>query len=54
MLEDKLTRDERIRLECLAQANVLSSGFGMTPTTIIDRAKQFERYIRENTESTNA
>lgn len=51
MIEDKLTRDERIRLESLAQA-VASSGMHQEGTeTIIHKAKRFETYIRSEEES---
>lgn len=47
MIEDKLTVNERIRLEALAQANnSLAGSLARSPVTVIDRAKQFEKYIR--------
>lgn len=46
---DKLTRDERIRLEALNQACQLSSLEPASPDHIvIARAKNFEEYIRGN------
>lgn len=47
MIEDQLTRDERIRLEALAQANTSRVGMNFDPFLIIDTAKKFEKYIRE-------
>lgn len=54
MLEDKLTRNERIRLESLNQS-VTSFSFKSEPpaSIIIDRAKTFEKYIKDE-EDTNA
>lgn len=46
MLEDKLTRDERIRLEALNQATHALTPLGMTGIIVIDRAKEYEKYIR--------
>ncbi len=45
MVDDILTHDERLRLECLAQANATSSP-RQDPETIIDKAIRFETYIR--------
>lgn len=47
MIEDQLTRDERIRLECLNQAVASKTMTSSTPLDIIDTAKKFEGYIRE-------
>lgn len=48
MIEDQLDKDQRIRLEALAQA---TSSLTMHPNSsvflIISRANNFERYIRE-------
>lgn len=46
-LEDKLTHDERVRLECIEQAIVSFSMKSCTEDTIIIRAKEFEKYILE-------
>lgn len=46
MIEDKLLRDERIRLECLAQAVGSSIGVPSPPERIIEKAEKFEEYIR--------
>jgi hypothetical protein len=55
MLEDKLTRDERIRLEALAQAVHLSFGVTHRVTSlIITQAKDFEKYIRGEEEDATA
>jgi hypothetical protein len=47
MIEDKLTIDERIRLEALAQAVAWCARLGASPSTTIQTAKDFERYIRD-------
>jgi len=48
MIEDKLTRDERIRLEALNQSNLSTKvrAEDFRPNSIIERAKTFEAYIR--------
>lgn len=43
MLEDKLEHDERLRLECLAQANVTSHG--QSAEVIVQKAREFEQYV---------
>ncbi len=45
MIEDKLDKDQRIRLEALAQANV-SAATGKTAEAVIYVAKRFEAYVR--------
>ena len=48
MIEDKLSRDERLRLECLAQA--IAKHQMKPPVTagvIIRDAQQFEVYVRD-------
>lgn len=45
MFEDKLTRDERLRLEALAQSVASMYGRDRPPEDIINRAKKFEIYI---------
>lgn len=53
MLEDQLTHDERLRLECLAQA-IASTGSIVTRNDImivINRARVFEEFVRESTEA---
>jgi hypothetical protein len=45
MVEDKLTTDQRIRLECLNQANAHAQGRGDSHD-VIKVAKEFEDYIR--------
>ena len=50
MIEDKLTRDERIRLEALAQAINSMGHVSSTPSNvIIVVADKFENYIRNGT-----
>lgn len=44
MIEDKLTHDERLRLECLAQAVALSAF--VRETDIQNTASTFEKYVR--------
>lgn len=51
MIEDKLTREERIRLECLNQAMQGSIGRQMSAEGVIENAKRYEHYIRGDTES---
>lgn len=49
MHEDKLTHDERLRLECLAQAVVASgaaAGRSQTAEDIVARARKFETFVR--------
>lgn len=47
MIEDKLTHDERLRLECIAQAN-LSKGMGDgNPLSILKAAALYEEFIRD-------
>lgn len=50
MIEDKLTRPERIRLEALAQANAWGTMKpGTSAETILDVAGKFEKWIFEGT-----
>jgi hypothetical protein len=47
MIEDKLTREERVRLECIAQA-VQTLGAPMRSTTsdrVLDVAASYETFI---------
>jgi hypothetical protein len=47
MIEDKLDKDQRIRLEALAQANTSNiMAADRTGVATIDVAKRFETYIR--------
>jgi hypothetical protein len=46
MIEDKLTHDERLRLECIAQANA-QMGPPQSAEHIIDKASKFEKYVRD-------
>lgn len=49
MFEDKLTHEERLRLECLSQAQ-MTIGIHPAPTTqVIDRAALFEEYVKNGT-----
>lgn len=45
MVEDKLSRDERLRLECVAQAVAYSQMKQVIPRDIVSAAKEFEEYI---------
>lgn len=45
MIEDKLDKAQRIRLEALAQANI--AVHGQSAGTIIGTAKRFEGYIHD-------
>lgn len=50
MIEDKLDQDQRIRLECLAQANIAAGLMpDKTATSVINVAKKFEKFIKEGT-----
>lgn len=44
MLEDRLNQEQRIRLECIAQANILSHG--ASAEQIIEKARRFEKFIK--------
>lgn len=52
MIEDKLTREERLRLESLNQATAIASAASMRPgqmrtiAGIISDAKEFENYLK--------
>jgi len=48
LTEDKLTRDERIRLEALAQANFSVQGRA-EPGTVLEVAMLYEGFIRGGT-----
>jgi len=45
MIEDKLTREERIRLEALAQANITHAIRSAGPTVVVETAKKFEKFV---------
>jgi len=53
MHEDKLTHDERLRLECIAQANMTiqggmrhPAGAGSFSGAVLDIAAKYEQFIR--------
>lgn len=47
MIEDKLTHDERLRLECVAQAVQMNAMRGLASAEgVVDAAKTFEAYVR--------
>ncbi len=46
MIEDKLSHDERLKLECIAQANILLHGKYVSAEQIVDTAARFERYVK--------
>jgi hypothetical protein len=51
VLEDKLDRGQRVRLECIAQANQ-TLGVPMRPATperVLDLAARYETFITEGT-----
>lgn len=52
MIEDKLTRDERIRLEALAQANSapILRATDYRAENVIEKARVYEAYIRGDDE----
>lgn len=53
MIEDKLAHDERLRLECLAQAVATVSGRPQPAPTqfITDRAEIFRQFVQNGTTS---
>jgi hypothetical protein len=55
VIEDKLTHDERLRLECLAQVTALHSmGQKPTPEQIINQAKKYEAFIKGDSDAAEA
>lgn len=46
MIEDKLTHDERLRLECLAQAVAAEHVMRGGSQGIVARAAQFEEFVK--------
>lgn len=46
MIEDKLDHDERLRLECLAQAIARSGMSQLSDEVLLKRAKTFEDYVK--------
>ncbi|HET9059153.1 MAG TPA: hypothetical protein VFN61_04470 [Acidimicrobiales bacterium] len=55
MIEDKLSHDERLRLECLAQANIClpaasTVANAMHAICVVEAAILFERFVRANEE----
>lgn len=48
MIEDKLTKDERVRLESLSQSVAVScsSISEEHPDRIVERARKFENYLK--------
>ena len=50
MIEDKLDHDERLRLECLAQAinSTHMNPLSVPAEKIIERAKQFEEFVKND------
>lgn len=49
MIEDKLSQGQRIRLECLAQANMTSVP-GTSAEHVLEQAKRFETYVKTEEE----
>lgn len=49
MIEDRLSHDERLRLECVAQANmsVAAKMESMSAAELVVIASVFEDYVRE-------
>jgi hypothetical protein len=50
MPEDRLTHDERLRLECIAQAIALHGIGTYGPTNIVHTADIFAQYVRDGAE----
>jgi hypothetical protein len=44
-MEDKLDHEERLRLECLAQA-IAARNVTESPDQTVKRAAEFEKYVR--------
>lgn len=49
MIEDKLTHDERLRLECVAQSVAASAMSRPSAEQIVETAMRIETYIKEGT-----
>lgn len=47
-MEDQLSSEQRLRLECLAQANMAVAGRS-TPSHIIAIARQFQSFVEHGT-----
>jgi hypothetical protein len=45
-VEEVLTHDERLRLECIAQAVAFNTMKNISPETIVTQARRFEIFIR--------
>lgn len=53
MIEDKLSHDERIRLEAISQANFTlggTSGRVVDSAKVLDVAAQYERFVKGGTD----
>lgn len=48
MIEDKLDKYQRIRLEALNQANQTHAMTSPRPETVLETARLFEAYIKDN------
>lgn len=46
MIEDKLTHDERLRLECIAQSIAFHTMKNNSTEIIIETASRFEKFIK--------
>lgn len=46
MIEDKLTHDERLRLECIAQAIAKNTVMQKPIATLITEAREIEGYVK--------
>jgi hypothetical protein len=46
-VKDQLTRNERIRVEALAQANARFATTSASTKIILDSAREFEKFIRD-------
>lgn len=45
MIEDKLSKDERVRLEALAQANMTYQMKSPSADVVLDTAERYREYI---------
>lgn len=46
MIEDKLTHDERLRLECLAQAVAKNAMKNTSDEQIVETAARYEAFVK--------
>jgi hypothetical protein len=47
MIEDKLSQEQRLRLECLAQANITHAARPAGPSVVVETARKFEDFVKD-------